>query len=94
MTGTAVRTSIATPDPVENDEAVYLVDPPARINAVETTPYVLVTSSPAAGDTQVLPCSAEGFVLNLVLLGRVRPMDHAVALRAAGWEPEEVPHVA
>ena len=71
-----------------NIEAVYAVFPPAVFDGREATPYVFVTSSPAAGDTQVLPCTPEGYVLNLLLLGHVVALDHAAALRAAGYELE------
>lgn len=94
MTGTAFRTPTPPPEPGANDEAIYAVYPPVVLDGREATPYVFVTSSPMAGDTQVLPCSAEGFVLNLLLLGHVTSMSHAAALRAAGYELEEVARVS
>lgn len=90
MTGTALRTPTPPPEPGSNDEAIYAVYPPAVFDGREATPYVFVTSSPAAGDTQVLPCTPEGYVLNLLLLGHVVALDHAAALRVAGYELEEV----
>lgn len=92
--GTAFRTSTPPPDPRGNHEAIYAVYPPAVFDGREATPYVFVTSSPLADDTQVLPCTPEGYVLNLLLLGHVTVQDHAAALRAAGYELEEVPSVA
>lgn len=93
--GTAFRIPTPAPEPGINDEAIYAVYPPAVVDGHVVTPYVFVTSSPLAGDTQVLPCTPEGHVLNLLLLGHVTVLDHAAALRVAGWELEEVaPHVA
>ena len=89
MTGTAIRTPYPTPEPGINDEAIYAVYPPAQFGDREVTPYVFVTACPLAGDTQVLPCTPEGYVLNLLLLGHVTCLDHAAALRAAGYELEE-----
>lgn len=93
MTGTAFRTPTPPPEPGANDEAIYAVYPPVVIDGREATPYVFVTSSLLAGDTQVLPCTAEGYVLNLLLLGHVTAQDHAAALRDAGYELEEVARV-
>ena len=89
MKGTAFRTPLPTPEPGINDEAIYAVFPPAVFDGREATQYVFVTSSLLAGDTQVLPCTREGYVLNLLLLGHVVALDHAAALRAAGYELEE-----
>lgn len=90
MTGTAYRTPYPAPEP----GVIYAVSPPAVIDGRETTPYVFVTCCPKLGDTQVLPCTRDGYVLRLVLLGLVSSHDHAAALLAAGWELEEVAHVA
>ena len=89
MKGTAFRTPLPTPEPGDNDEAIYAVFPPAEFGNREATQYVFVTACPDAGDTQVLPCTREGYVLNLLLLGHVVALDHAAALRAAGYELEE-----
>jgi hypothetical protein len=90
VTGTAYKTPYPAPEP----GVVYAVSPPAVIDGQETTPYVYVVSCPQVGDTQVLPCGRDGYVLRLVLLGLVSSMDHAAALRNAGYELEEVPSVA
>ncbi|MGI5223003.1 hypothetical protein [Nocardia sp. CA-290969] len=86
MTGTAIR----TPYPAPESGVIYAVHPPAVIQGSEVTPYVYVTSCPQVGDTQVLPCTRDGHVLRLVLLGLVSTQDHAAALLDAGWELEEV----
>lgn len=95
MTGSAYRCNVQPPvaDP-QNIEAVYAVYPLAKYSGGETA-YVFVSSSPAVGDTCIYPCNSAGHPLGLELIGCEIVLDHAKALRAAGWEFEEVtPRVA
>ncbi|MFE7799065.1 hypothetical protein [Nocardia sp. NPDC057440] len=78
----------------QNTEAVYAVYPLAKYPGGETA-YITVTSSELVGDTCIFPCDSEGVLITFYLLACIPVLDHARALRSAGWEPEEVRgHVA
>lgn len=88
MNGTAYRTLLlASPPNPENIEAVYAVWPPARYSAGET-PYVLVSSSSAVGDTCIFPCDETGQMIAFEMITCSRTVHHAVALRLTGWDLE------
>lgn len=96
MTGSAYRTS-AVPhtehSTLDGDCATYAVYPSA-IYALGVTNYVAVWTSALANDAGVYPCDEDGLLLSWELLGCMYGTDHARVLRVAGWELEEVRHVA
>lgn len=90
MSGSAYRTNVQplVADP-NNIEAIYAVYPLAKYSRGETA-YVFVSSSPVVGDTCIYPCNSAGHPIGLELIGCEIVLDHAKALRAAGYELEEV----
>ena len=92
MIGTAYLTN-ETPHiriaPFETTDAVYAVYPPA-IYPLGVTTHVLVSGSDKAGDIGVYPCDEQGELQSWHLLGWAVGVDHRAALRAAGYELEEV----
>jgi hypothetical protein len=96
MTGSAYRTTAVphtdTAD-FDGDCAIYAVYPSA-IYAHGVTNYVMVQASPLANDSGVYPCDSTGLLLSWELLGCMVGTDHSRVLRVAGWELEEVRHVA
>jgi hypothetical protein len=97
MSGTAYRTPIpATVYTTPSDTAaVYAVFPPAVFDSgFSSTTFLLVASNNLIKDTVVHPCDRNGQMLGFDLVAQVGVPNHRVALRAAGYELEAVPHVA
>lgn len=89
--GTAYRTSAVPRAFAADSTAIFAVYPPAMYGReFESTTYLLVTSSRAAGDAVVYPCTADGLVLSFMAVGMAAVRNHAAGLRAAGYELELV----
>lgn len=98
MRGTAIRTPIPPTvfTTADDNAAVYAVYPRVRFGSgLQSTAFVIVSSSELVGDTVIHPCDRTGQMVGFDLIGHASVRVHAAALRQAGYDLEVVPsHVA
>lgn len=92
MNGVAYRTPMRPTvfTTVDDNAAVYAVHPPAVYQDTESTSFVIVAWSQAAGDTVIYPCDDRGQMLSFSLIACVVTKVHRVALLMAGYTLEAV----
>lgn len=92
MTGSAYRTDIRAHTEFGafiSGAVVYAVFPPA-LSVVGVSSHVIVSSVLRSSDTQIYACDETGFLVSWVPVEVTPGLDHARALRAAGYHMEVV----